>query len=230
MLGSAVAAPWRLETRNWPGPKTHLPVPIPQGPAAPPPMPSSPAAPTTGAADLTGLGYAALVLVLLALGVLVWWLWRRYRRSALEHPPVAAVGPVVVLSAAPELPVLEQGAAAAQRSLADIADPDNAIVAAWMALEEAASASGVPRGPAETPTEFTMDVLSRTAADPGATQELLHLYHRARFSAAGVSRADVDTASSCLAVLAAGWRALDADTVAAGVGAVERRATDPGEH
>jgi hypothetical protein len=129
-----------------------------------------------------------------------------------------------VLPSAPELPVLRRGVAAAQRHLDRIPDADNAIVEAWLALEAAASSSGVRRRPAETPTEFTADVLRGTAADPAAVAQLLTLYHRARFSAAGVSRADVTEAGRCLGILARSWEAMSTDVIAAAL-APERGST-----
>ena len=139
---------------------------------------------------------------MLAVAAVGWWLWQRYRRTAVASRPGDPLATSLMLEIPPDVPLLRQGVQAAQRSLDEIADPNNAIVAAWLALEEAASSSGVPREPAQTPTEFTVAVLAETAADPQATQDLLRLYHRARFSSAGVGAAEVVQASNCLAILA----------------------------
>ncbi len=63
-------------------------------------------------------------------------------------------------------------------------------------------------GPTVTATEFTVDVLAATAADPQATQDLKTLYHQARFSSHGVGRVEVDQATICLGILASSWDAV----------------------
>lgn len=58
------------------------------------------------------------------------------------------------------------------------------VVRCWEVLERSAEARGMPRPPHQTPSEFSADVLRGLGADPLATDDLLHLYHRARFSSA----------------------------------------------
>jgi hypothetical protein len=113
--------------------------------------------------------------------------------------------------------VLLRGVEAARLSLASIAEPTDAVIAAWLSLEDAAAESGVRRHPAQTPTEFTLGVLTATKADADATRELLALYHLARFSTHPVTAEDVERASRCLGAIAASWHA--AHGVAAGPGA-----------
>ena len=60
--------------------------------------------------------------------------------------------------------------------------PRNAIVAAWVALEDAAGAAGLPRHPAETSTEYVVRVLRVWDVDPRSLAELAGLYREARFS------------------------------------------------
>jgi Domain of unknown function (DUF4129) len=207
VLGAATGGHWQLRQRSWlrpdgnaatvaPSPRPDLRTRFPTPPAAP-----------SNAAHLTfgWLRTAGLILLVLAVAAAVLWLWQRYRRSALDSLPDEPLATAGLLEVPPDVPLLRQGVQAAQRSLAEIADPNNAIVAAWLALEEAASSSGVHREPAQTPTEFTVAVLADTAADPQATSDLLHLYHRARFSSAGVGAAEVTQAVNCLAILAASW-------------------------
>jgi hypothetical protein len=59
----------------------------------------------------------------------------------------------------------------------------DAVIAAWLRLEQGAADVGVPRRPAQTPTEFTRRVLDHATRghEAAAVDELLHLYHRARF-------------------------------------------------
>ncbi|MET1006677.1 MAG: DUF4129 domain-containing protein [Propionibacteriaceae bacterium] len=219
VVGAALAPPWRLEERTWPafnGPA------MPNSERTPPPMPSWANTPITSNSNPANLSWVVptlIALAVLAALVLLWWLRRRYLASGVERRGAREVGETVLLPVQPELPVLRRGAEAAQRSLDEIRDPNNAIVAAWLALEEAAASSGVQRKPAETPSEFTVDVLGSTDANPEATQELLTLYHRARFSSAGVTRADVYRAGDCLAVLADDWAAMTSAAVNAALDA-----------
>lgn len=106
--------------------------------------------------------------------------------------------------AMPDVVELREGIAEAWSRLVEHRDPTDAIQAAWVAVEEAAGRSGVPREPADTPTEFTVAVLDRTAVDPAAIRTLLRLYHRARFSTHGANAEDVETARECLSTLAEG--------------------------
>lgn len=110
-------------------------------------------------------------------------------------------------TAMPDVVELREGIAEAWSRLAEHREPTDAIQAAWVAVEEAAGRSGVPREPAATPTEFTVAVLDRTAVDPTAIRTLLGLYHRARFSTHGATADDVATAGECLSRLDEGLRA-----------------------
>lgn len=215
IAGSALGGDWRLQPRSWLTSSDSQPEVLPSLPAAPRGRPTVSPAADHHPLDLSWVTTVVEVVAALLVLALVWWVWRRYARSAVERRAGRSVGTAVVLPPTPELPVLRQGVAAAQRHLDQIADSGNAIVEAWLALEAAASSSGVHRLPAETPTEFTRDVLRSTAADPAAIGELLTLYHRARFSAGGVSRADVTQAGRCLTALARSWDSMSTDVVAA---------------
>lgn len=106
----------------------------------------------------------------------------------------------------PDLPTLQQGAVKAEERLLAIGNPTDAIIAAWLALEEAADASGVHRRASQTPTEFTADVLGRTGVPSEPVRTLLGLYLRARFAARPSSDADLATARRCIRDLATSWR------------------------
>ena len=106
---------------------------------------------------------------------------------------------------APEVPVLQKGLRDASRMLEEGIEPDDAIISAWMTLEGAAADAGVRRRPAQTPTEFAVAILDRTVADSEATQRLLALYRRARFSQHPSTREDVAEAVRCLRVLMESW-------------------------
>lgn len=214
VVAAAVGGPWILQRRE-----LHFggrPV------EEPTVTPASPGAPGVDRPhfdfDWTWLVWVVGAALVLAGVAIAWLLWRHFRRPtvALAPPPAGGLGSSADI--APDVPVLERGVAAALATLDQIVEPDNAIIAAWLALEEAAASSGVPRQPAETPSEFTLQVLHATPADRTAVWELLHLYHRARFSAHGVGPAEVGRAKECLRLLALSWSA----AASPGGGRVER--------
>lgn len=61
-------------------------------------------------------------------------------------------------------------------------EPRNAIVAAWLGLEGSAAATGLPRLPAETSSEYTQRVIRVWAVDSDRLADLAALYREARFS------------------------------------------------
>lgn len=166
----------------------------PRSPAPAPVRPAVPALPTTttltprpfGTASGEPLGplspfvallvqITAVLVILVVLGViisLIGSVWRRpqfvTRQSAEFVSPDA---PEVLLASAEErLALLSEG------------EPRNAIVAAWLSLEAAASAAGLPREPSETSTEYTTRVLRTWDIDPRPLADLAGLYREARFS------------------------------------------------
>ena len=77
--------------------------------------------------------------------------------------------------------------------------PSDAVVAAWLDLEEAAASSGAPRQDHETPTEFTGALLTRYEVDAAAATTLRGLYQRARFGAPDrVTAEDAATAAEAM--------------------------------
>lgn len=84
----------------------------------------------------------------------------------------------------PEKQPVERLAEAVETGLAQIdrGTPNNAVIACWVALEDAAAAAGVARDVSETAAEFTVRVL---AVDGVSTDDLLtlaDLYREARYS------------------------------------------------
>ncbi|MET7279241.1 DUF4129 domain-containing protein [Kribbella sp. NPDC005582] len=63
----------------------------------------------------------------------------------------------------------------------------DAVIACWVALEEAAASAGVAREPAETPAEFTVRVLGVGGISEPHLIRLGELYREARFSTHGSS-------------------------------------------
>ncbi len=210
VLAAAVVGPWQPPLRS-----TAPKVPLPPR-TMPPVTPSSPVVHRGRTWDPTALLHAlvlllfALALTAAAVGLTVLLArllkmaapWREPGDDLVDRDLVAESERRV------DLPALRRGIGHAARHLREIGVPRDAVIAAWVALERAAEASGVPRSPAQTPTEFTLDVLGRTSADPMATRSLLGLYARARFGAEPVTVQDVAQAARCLASLA---EALDLD-------------------
>lgn len=210
VVGAATGGGWSLEERHYGSFKLRLggdgvtisPMPTPS------PGPSeSPGA--GGGLGIEGrwvlLALAAVALAATALAL--WRLWLRFRGTAAARRPDDAQGRggVAAGEREPELEPLATAAAAARESLAGRLDADDAIIAAWLAVERGAAASGVERHRAQTATEFTVAVLRRTAADPSAIASLRDLYHRARFSPRTSSREDLQEAARCIEVLARAW-------------------------
>lgn len=163
---------------------------------------------SAGRALVFDLRLLIVALAITAVLILAAWLWRRWKQfKPVEAEPATQVAGTggVLAAAEPELPPLVAAAQTALESLAAIADTNDAIVAAWVAIERGAAQTGVARHPAQTATEFTVTVLSRTRADPDAIGILRGLYLRARFSERATTAADVAEARRCVATLADGW-------------------------
>ena len=216
VAAAATAGDWDLEQRDYGPFELHR---SPE-PLTLPPMPtvSGEPEPGDGSSWLTAIDWRILAMVLgLALGLLIAaWLIRRWRRFAPPAEPdagqVAGAGGALAL-AEPALPPLIAAARAALEALGSAASSDDAIVAAWLAVERGAADSGVARRPAQTATEFTVSVLERTSADPAAIATLRGLYLRARYAhgdAAAAHRtgpAEVAQAAACMQALERAWAA-----------------------
>lgn len=129
------------------------------------------------------------VIVAVVLASVVVMLRRRRRPSPPDGENVAAVAYAAI----------DAGAGA----LHDVADPRQAIIACYAAMEQALASAGVRRLAAETPS----DLLSRLAdhhADAAAheaARRLTALFLEARFSSHPMSSADRETARALLAQL-----------------------------
>jgi hypothetical protein len=208
LAAAATGTPWSWNAPGWlsalsgdqapPPEPAPAPVTPPVEPPPPPPLDDAPFG--LGDVLLALAGLALLVIAVLALRNVL----ARIRRSGTPAPPVTAT-PGHTLLGTPEddvAPHLRDGLSTAQQHLTAAVPPRDAVVAAWVALEDAAALAGAHRDPAQTPTEFTVAVLDRTRADPGAVATLRALYHRARFRDADIGTSDVQTARDALRRLA----------------------------
>lgn len=102
-----------------------------------------------------------------------------------------------------------------QESIRSHGSARNAVVACWVALEEAAEHSGLSRAAAETSAEFTRRVLDRWDVPPQVINDLAASYRAARFSRHEVTEQQREDAVAALAqinaVLAQTRTAVDPD-------------------
>ena len=99
---------------------------------------------------------------------------------------------------------MRAGAERAAQVLEQEVPPGDAVIAAWVALEASAEKTGIHHDRTQTATEFTIEVLRGTHADPEATQTLLDLYLAARYSEHHLTPQDVETARASLTTIAEG--------------------------
>ena len=136
------------------------------------------------------------LVVLVALSIVAVVLGRallRRLRSVERHldRPKVSSGPA---APTPDLTdAVEEG-----RRMLESGPIDDAIVACWVRLEEAAAGGGVARLPSETPTELTVRLLDRFDVPEGAVNRLLGLYRTARYSRHRLGEADRVAAVACL--------------------------------
>ncbi|MEE6287593.1 DUF4129 domain-containing protein [Georgenia sp. MJ173] len=207
VIGSAVSAPWHADPGGTAIDQPAPQITLPEQPAAEPAEPPEEST-DSGVPLMLWAVIAGLVLLILALrAFLARASFTRGTDGGVVETTTGGVLPVADVPLEPDLPALRRGVAAARAALAGHAEPDDAVIAAWLELEAAAASSGVDRAPSDTPTELTTAVLGATRADAGATRTLLHLYHRARFAPHAVlDAADVARAVGCLERIAESWQ------------------------
>lgn len=214
LLAAAAAGPWdwpTLDERDVQATSQSAPpLPLPTVTATAEPQPEAEA--TTASSVLR---WALIVVAIVVAAVLVLLIARVLAALWRRRESVTAAGRLAVAAGDPDdgvdVPAMQDGIAAAQRLLEEDRPPRDAIIQAWLALERAAAASGVPRSPAQTPTEFTSVVLRRTPADHHAVDVLLRLYLRVRFSEQPLLPADAAAARDALTAIARSWSAIGSD-------------------
>jgi hypothetical protein len=181
--------------------------------ASQPPLP--PGARRVGTLDLSPVLWVALAAAL-AVAVLLFMRWLR-RRPPREAPALldAALSEPVSepveepAEPEPDAPRMRRGFAHALAILDEERVPGDAIVQAWLGLQEAAEESGIQRRGAETPTEFTLRIIGRVPTDRAAITILLNSYLRVRFGDHPATERDVEAAREAFRSLAASWQARD---------------------
>jgi hypothetical protein len=152
----------------------------------------------------------AIVLVAIGLLALLWRWWRGRRLPSAPERSGASVQQqtqqVVPAEPEPEPEQLLTGIELALEVLDEEREPADAIVRAWLGLQETAEESGIVRRAAETPTEFTSRILSGAFADDRALRTLLRLYLRTRFGDHAVTAADVAEVREALRQLVSSWQ------------------------
>ncbi len=208
VLAAALAGPWRPATR--PDYRLDLGLDLPTRTPEPESTPDAVLDGAQQAGDTaTWLKIGFFVLLLVALAVLGAYLARAARRwmNANRPPDVDRSDPGdVLLGDIADLvrPALAEGVEAAGDALDRRVPPGDAVIAAWVALEDAAEGSGVVREAAQTATEFTLELLDATQADADASRALLGLYLAARFSEHEITPDDVTRARGALEAIGAG--------------------------
>lgn len=165
-----------------------------------------------------GGGSNVLVAILIGVGavcalVILWRLFRNRRSwpglNRRSRPAVSAsVRPVEPEPEPdPDVPALVTGIELALQMLDEEREPADAIVRAWLGLQETAEESGIVRGPAETPTEFTSRILSLASADDRSVHTILRLYLQTRFGDHPVTADDASAVRDALRTLVESWQA-----------------------
>jgi hypothetical protein len=151
----------------------------------------------------------AIAAVGVAMLVWRWWVGRSSRAATDQNSAVAAATSEIPIEPEPEpdTPALRTGIELALQVLDEQREPADAIVRAWLGLQETAAESGIVRRPAETPTEFTSRILGRAFADDRAVRTLLRLYLRTRFGDHPVTAEDVAAVRAALQELVRTWPA-----------------------
>ncbi|MGN6722183.1 MAG: DUF4129 domain-containing protein [Marmoricola sp.] len=193
----------------------HVPHPSSQQAGTPPTHQSSGGSPSNGGSNqqpappsgtshgLTGLPTVSqfvLILVLagIVLTVIVSLRVAFARRRTL--PPARGRPSPLVEEPASEGESLEslESMLGEQLAALDTGSPRNAIVAAWVQLEEYAAGHGLARDPADTPAEFVARALAVYLLDRSVIERFADLYREARFSTHPMEERHRDEARRCL--------------------------------
>jgi hypothetical protein len=208
VLMAGLAGPWQIGRRSMPDVDVRFT--LPAGPERPQPSNTAEPREPLPISQERWILFVLLTLAALVLVIIVGLTLRRLAQKLAEQraererdaaePDIGLEGDVLDLATA----AMRAGARDAAQAIEQEVPPGDAVIAAWVALEASAERSGIHRDRAQTATEFTMEVLAETPADPRAAQELLDLYLAARFSEHRLTPTDVERAKDSLATIAQG--------------------------
>lgn len=150
-------------------------------------------------------GVVALLVIVIRALLRAWRNRPTERRDgvevAAEVAEVAAVRePEVVIEA------IRRGIAGALQAIDERALPTDAVIAAWVGLEESAADAGVTRAPSETPGEFALRIITRRSGIEDDASELLRLFERVRFGAHRATETERQAARAALRRIEEVWR------------------------
>ncbi|WP_156759412.1 DUF4129 domain-containing protein [Microbacterium karelineae] len=186
------------------------PAPTPGGPTA---FPEGDGEALFDLSELFGPGtpLRIILLALLALGavILVAMIVRRLlrlrSRARRDGVAVDAIGSGAEPAQAVSAPVIRRGIDGALARIESASAPGDAIISAWIGLEETAEDAGRARGAAETPGEFAARILGERAGAHDDLRRLLDLYERVRFGAYEATAADRAAARESLMRVREAW-------------------------
>ncbi|WP_345376313.1 DUF4129 domain-containing protein [Frondihabitans cladoniiphilus] len=221
VVGAATVGPLVFTGPRW-SPSGTLPTrtPTPQPVTnTPAPLTSPPAAKPTGAPP--NLTWLAIVVGSLVAAAIVFFVVRALRQRVRRRDRAVAAELEEIpldLDLAPDEPSIETSAPYLRRGLRralDLMDgeraPTDAIVEAWLGLQEAAEDAGHQRLSAETPTEFTTRILALLPVDGESLDVLRRLYLAVRFGDATATADDVARARAAVQKLADDWAQHDSE-------------------
>jgi hypothetical protein len=208
VVGAATATPWRVDIPTWAFGIDLSEVPEMEAPTAAP-TPSPPQEPVDNTGNDT-VATILIVLAVLAVAALAWFVARKIvaavkatpRRTITPDPLDAGAGLATEVRPTVPLPELVDAVDRALAHLDDARTPTDGVIAAWVALEDAAAEHGTHRDPAQTSTEFARTVLDATPAPAADVDMLRRLYQRARFTEHTVTDDDVAAARAALVAIA----------------------------
>lgn len=196
-----------LETHQLPPPAETV-APIPTGTPTPLPEANSDVIGTIiGIIFLILAGAAAIAVLVLVIRALL----RAWRDRPMRFRDDSDVGGDLQEQIEPEepdvaAPVIRRGIEGALRSIDERAIPTDAIIAAWIGLEESAADAGIARGVSETASEFAVRIITRRAGISDAAQQLLRLYENVRFGDYIAGEDDRVAARAALRIIEKGWQ------------------------
>jgi len=210
ILAASVAGRPELEIAR----QEPRPLPVPDAQATPTGTPAPPPAPGSDSTLLIIGIVLALIIVTMLVVLLIWgirllltaWRNRPLRRQQGAEVDAEVQGADVPGETEPDAPVVRRGIAAARTAVDAHADPTDAIVAAWLGLEETAADSGIGRALSETQVEFTLRMLLRRPGIEEPAGDLLRLYESVRFGGRIATETERTAAARALMLIEAGWR------------------------